>query len=433
MEVLRILRSLRRNWVALTILCLSAGIAGFYFTFLLEERYEATALVIVHPEDEFSISDGVEQKELLNLPISSGQTTIETPLNTYIAIVESRVMATRVVEKFGLEYILSKNEKKETKEDESAFFTALQDWLEPYSSALGTFVSNSIDYLLYGRVLETSSDYEKAVKEYLENISLNAIKDTQLFEVTYSGLDPYRAAAISSATADLFLDYVAEMNTAEEKVTLQFMGQQMRQARREFDEAVRKLRMFKEQSDLIDFTSENEEEIRLISDLQRDLETIEARLFGLLKKNLPSSPEVVALQAEKDHLSATLAERRRKLYARTEIEAQLVALELEVATTRTTYQTLQEEYEESRVLHAKRVSEMRVVSPAVPSNSPARPIRVVYAVSAAFVALLFGIYAVGIRELMNTAIRNVDDVERVLQLPVLATIPRTRRQLVRPH
>jgi len=90
------------------------------------------------------------------------------------------------------------------------------------------------------------------------------------------------------------------------------------------------------------------------------------------------------------------------------------------------YQLIKKEYEEARIREGKQINEIRVVSPAVPPFFPSKPTRAYYWFGAFGIALLIGIGLAFIVENLNTTIRSIENVDRALHLPVLATLPVNR-------
>lgn len=425
MEILRFLTSFRRHWVALTVLSVMAGLTGYASTYLLDEKFEAKTTVLVRPEKKISISTSNDTvstrepaKELLNFPISVADPATETPINTFAKIIQSRVMAERVVEKLGMD-------KPGPKKPPTTFMERLKDWLDPIKKEIRGYAIDAKNLLYHGRLFDPPSDYDAAIGNYQNFISIEPVKDTHLFEILFSGATPHQAAAVASTTADLFLEYIAEMNTAEYENLLVFLADELAASKAKLDKSREALRLFKEQAETVSFEAETRQMISMISDLETELDRVQASLSGLLRTKLSSSPDVVSLRAEGDYLEKALAGRNEEFNARLTVEAALIALETELEDTEETYQIMRREFEEVRILRSRRISEMRVISYAVAPRLPAKPIRIFYAAAALFVGLLLGAHLVILHELfMGTKIRSVDDVELVLGLPVLATVPK---------
>src|SRR4051794_12142081 len=78
LEILDVLR--RRAWMIL-LLALVATLTGYAGTFLYPEKYTATALVLVRPQEPIKMEIRSTSKEFLDFPI--GPANVETPNKTY--------------------------------------------------------------------------------------------------------------------------------------------------------------------------------------------------------------------------------------------------------------------------------------------------------------------------------------------------------------
>jgi uncharacterized protein involved in exopolysaccharide biosynthesis len=132
---------------------------------------------------------------------------------------------------------------------------------------------------------------------------------------------------------------------------------------------------------------------------------------------------VLNLQAQRDRLAKSIAERQRELLTRPDVEAQLAALQLNVTTTEQLFALIAREYEDARIREAKRTSDIRVVAPALVPVQPVKPIKIYYAAVALLLALMVGVGFAFAFEVSNTRLRDIDAVQMALGVPVLATVP----------
>lgn len=415
MEFLELLKSILRQWRLLAVLCGAAGVAAYLGTYLLDESYEATALVLVRPEEQVTVDPRSGDEELLGYPVNAAQAAPETPVNTYIKIIESRTMAERVVRGLGLD---------RTEPEESNW---LLEALQPAIEALARSVVIAKDLALYGKVFPPLSDLEEAIEKFQDSIELTAVETTHLFEIMYEAEDPTQAAVVASATAELLLGYIAEQNTTEHLGALKFLGEQRGASEARLGEARESLLRFKRERGTISFEEEVSEAIRLLGQLEGNLESTEAKLAGLAQEFLLANPKLATVRAERDQLRESFLRHRRALAGLPAVEATLSAIELDVQSAEEVFGLLEREFEEARIRQAKQISEMRIVSRPAPPMYPAGPLRALYAGGAVFIALLLGIGWLGAVELLDPTLRRVEEAESLLGSRVLATIPPARR------
>lgn len=414
MELLNYLHILRKHALMITLLCLTAIVSAVAFTFLLPEQYEATALVLVRPQENIKVSSNKNEKELLNYPVGQGS-NVQIPSNTYIEVIKARSIAEKVVRNLHLDTL-----------SDEAEGTFLQRLFDSIKKAFNNLSAAVIQIVKYGRIMPPLPPFDKAVQHFQKGVSAKAIKDTYIFEITFTAKDPKLAATVANVAADLFLEHVAQGNMSNARAISAFVGERLSTIEQELEEARRTYREFKEKNKTVSFKEETSAEIKAISELESDLEKAEVRLVGLLKTLTPANPRVQVVEAEKRRLMATLKQRKAELRHLPEKERQLLTLNLNVFAAEDIYQLVRKEYEEARIREGMHITEMTVASYAVPPAYPAKPIRGTYAAAALAVALVIGIGLAFLLEYVNTTLRTVEDVERALRLQVLATLPSMR-------
>jgi uncharacterized protein involved in exopolysaccharide biosynthesis len=415
MDVLELLESLVHRLPKLILLVAAAAAGAYLATFAMDESYEATALVLVRPEEQLSVGGRSGDQELLGFPVSASQSDPDTPTNTYIEIIQSRTIAERVVRSTGLD--------QPPPEEESNWFT---DRVATVVRGVARAVVVTKDLLLFGATFPPMSDFDEALEKFQDDISLLAVEGTHLFEITFAAEDPEQAARVAGATAEIFLEYMAETNTTEYRGALQFIGQQLDEAEVRLVQARSTLRGFKEARGTVSFEEEVSEAIRLLAALEEDFDATETKLAGLSEAYLPLNPKVAQARAERDQLKRTLEQRRRGLRDLPSAESRLAGLELEVEMAEEIFSLLKRESEEARIRQAKQISEMRIVAAPVAPNYPSSPFRILYAAGAAVVALILGVGWFGAVELLDPTLRAVEQTEELLGARVLATIPPAR-------
>lgn len=417
MDIREYLRVARTHAPMFVLLCVSATLTSAGLTYMIPDRYEATALVLVKPQEQIKMSTNKNEKELLSFPVSAGS-KVEVPSNTYIEVIKSRAVADKVVRMLSLDRV--------EVEDDVIPKTGYQRRLAAAKKTVSQWFNAAGQLVTYGRVIGEMPPFEGAVESVRRNLSLKAIKDTYIFAITYVGKDPNKAASIANAAADLFLEYMEELNKPDANRALVFLGSRLQTSERELAQAREAFREFKERHRTISFNEEIASQIKLIADLELDLEKAEVKLAGLSEQLTPAHPKVESVLAERDRLVSTINKRKEIIKQLPDVERQLAALKLRVAVGEEFYQLMKKEYEEARVRAGKEITEIKVVSPAVAPMYPSKPVRGTYVVAAFGMALLIGIGFVLLREYMNTRIRSISDAERVLELRVLATLPQMR-------
>lgn len=399
--------------VMILLLVGSSVLTATALTYALPEKYRSTSIVLVRPNEKLKLAQNSAGKEILDFPVSQ-LAPIDAPSKTYIEVIKSQTVVEKIVRTLGLD-----TKKRMPSEN---YYREL--WYQ-FKELLLDYLEQAQQVAKYGRVIEQGA-LERAVDKTTQALSLKATKDTYIFEITFESSDPAEAAAVANMAAEIFTEYMASANKKESVGVREFLETRLRESERELAEARQVLRDFKGNHDTFSLSEEYGEKLKVVSGLQKDLQKIESQLAGLEKTYTLSHPKVISLLAEKDELSQSLMRLQKDLNRSPGKEQELEKIKLRLKIAEDNYSLVNKAFEDARIEEARQLSEIRIVSSAVPPTFPSKPIRYYYAGGGLAIALVFGIALAVFLETQRAKIRSVDDVRAVLQLPVLATIPLTK-------
>ena len=410
MEHIAILELLRRHLWMINLLWIVAALAGYAFSFLLPEQYEAAALVLVRPQQSIQLdtTSKSSSKEILNFPVGA-TTTIEAPGKTYIEIIKSPALVGEVVRKLGLD------KAKEGESSSSGFITAS---LKAVGESLTKFAQGVTSLVKYGSLIR-DDPFSKAVKDVQNNLSQKAIEDTYLFRITYTAKTPQLAADVANTTADLFVDFMGGMRSSQGQYMYKELQPQLEQGRRQLDAARERLENYKKAHSTFLYEHEYDAKLKVISDLQVELAKADAALVG--GQNTFST---ASLAAKRARIVRSLQDEKAELAPMPGLERELKQLEQNVNDALSAYETLDKEYREARINNASATPDVQRVSQAVAPHLPSGPARIKIALASLAGGLVVGVGLAFLLEYLNRRVRSVDDVEDYVGVKVLATIPR---------
>src|SRR5277367_4295029 len=213
-EVLR-----RRAWMIVG-LSFVAALAGYACSFLLTERYTASALVLVRPQQPIQMDDHNTDKNLYDFPVSQSM-PVETPGKTYIEIIKSEALIGKVVS--GLNY---NGHVEKANGFLSKFVPAhLKD-------EVGQYFSDLAEIMKYGRLFPRDP-YAKAVREIEDNLTLKSFEDTYVFQISYAGKSPKAAAEVTNGVANSFIDLMERVRLSEARYVRDHLQIKLEQSRQQ--------------------------------------------------------------------------------------------------------------------------------------------------------------------------------------------------------
>jgi polysaccharide chain length determinant protein (PEP-CTERM system associated) len=177
------------------------------------------------------------------------------------------------------------------------------------------------------------------------------------------------------------------------------------------------------------------EEIQMVTD---KLDQNEKKQYGKSRSGLNpthqrlqeelfrNQAEGQALAAKKQTQNRQLASYQNKLEQLNQMEVTLNQLEQAVDVDRQNYRLYLTKFEESRISDAmdnKKIANVSLIAPALPPLKPVSPKVLLNIVLAIFLGAFGGLGLGFFTEYLDDSLEKPEDVEKVLQLPVLASIP----------
>ncbi|MBS1104900.1 MAG: lipopolysaccharide biosynthesis protein [Deltaproteobacteria bacterium] len=431
MELLEFLRLIGRYRTTIALMCASAALTALALTYVLTERYSASALVLVRPQEEMRLVGSGSDKETLDFPLPQ-VVPFEAMTRTFGEVIRSAAVVEPVVLRLGLDQPTV----------ETVWWKRLKTWTK-------NRLSDAWALLKYGRI-EEQDPTEAAVETVQNFLTVEPTKDTYVFEIAYLGTDPGVAAAVVNAAAEVFVEYNWQLYRAEKSKGREFVGEQLTESEAALARAREPLRMFKERNQSVLLERELAAKVEALANRRAELGRTDADIASAtarlaeLRRSLRPAPSVVmtaeiqdqiteqllateaelrGLQAKRESLAGSIEASGAELGSLPPEQLEHSRLLADVKVAESTHEFVKKSYDEARIREAESVPEIRVVSPAIAPVYPERPIKILYVGTAFGMALAVGIALAIVLEYLDQTLRTTDDAERALGLPLLATIP----------
>ncbi len=415
MEQTEILEVLRRHVGMIIALALVAMLAGYGGSFLLGKKYTASALVLVRPQEAIKLeSKTASSKEFLDFPLAQSN-AVETPSKTYIEIIKSQALIAQVVRKLSLDNV---------EEGSSGTLTKyLPAYMKPMIDGLKQFLKDSVKLVTYGSVIQ-SDPFAEAVKTVQDNLVLDARIDTYIFSIKYTAKEPQLAADVANTAARLLIDFMEGVRQAESKYVISQLQAQLEESRHILDAAQRRSEAFKKEHSIFLYRSEYDAKLTVISKLQSDLAKAEESLAAFRVVGSQTLVSAIILREKRDSILRSLQAKLLEGAALPEIEREVKQLDVAEKVASTAYESVEKAVKEAEIKNSYAAREVLLVSEAVPPHLPAGPARLIIALAALLGGIVVGVGLAFSLEYMNRRIRGVREVEDIVGVKVLATIPR---------
>ncbi len=170
----------------------------------------------------------------------------------------------------------------------------------------------------------------------------------------------------------------------------------------------------KRQTLLINFTAKHPQ-VREIDDQIRAIVYEAQKELKTLLRSLESKAKDYADKLDQ------LREENKRL---PEKALQLVRFQREVDLQASLYSQLKEKYQETLIQESSKVEEVSIVKPAVPPDKPSNmPSKLIIVATGIVMGLIIGLVFAFLAEIFDTSMGRIEDVEELLQVPVLGVIP----------
>lgn len=232
------------------------------------------------------------------------------------------------------------------------------------------------------------------------------IQDSNLISISASGGDPLLATDIVNAVVEAYSAYDLEERSRQAKKTLEDIAAR----KNEVEESLRSIERARQ-----NFLEQNPG-TGLGNALSSQLLDLESRRKELVRKYTPSHPEVMQIDQRIQAVQSKLAELPSQ-------ETELVRLTRELRINEEIYTTLNRQYEEAKIALASVVSFVSVVNRAIPPDSPISPNKGTNFMIGSVLGLFLGLALAFFMENLDVSITTIEEIERLLELPVLGIIP----------
>jgi len=163
----------------------------------------------------------------------------------------------------------------------------------------------------------------------------------------------------------------------------------------------------------------HEQEKIISSESQRLNEVYQKILIDVLN----AESNLQGLAARHDALAAEVVDMKAAVKGLANKEAALAQLTLELSSTERAHMLLNDALEEARIAESKGVSGIVLLHEAAVPNAPEHPIKIAHVGLSAGLGLILAVAFVFFTNYLDPTLRTVWQVEKVVKLPLLATIP----------
>ncbi|MBL7198134.1 MAG: polysaccharide biosynthesis tyrosine autokinase [Candidatus Omnitrophica bacterium] len=233
---------------------------------------------------------------------------------------------------------------------------------------------------------------------------------TNIIHISVEHSDAEMAARIANTVAKVFIRIDMEEKNEQARNVRIFIEGQLSRSKQGLIEAENQLKIFKEKE------KEKEQVSGIAIVIQNNISELERKKIELKKIYTEEYPDVVKINEQIEDL-------RQQLQILPESEIEYAQLVREYEVNERSYRILLIKLEDSRIVEAEKVQDVKIVNPATVPKAPIKPKKEMATALGFAVGLVLALFIAFVVETLDTSIGTIGDLESLLGLPVLAVIP----------
>jgi len=269
-------------------------------------------------------------------------------------------------------------------------------------------------------------DSEDMIKDFLDIIDVEPIRNSMLVEVSTLHPDPEEAARIATGVVAAYIDRNLENKLEASRQASDWISARLEDLRTRVNESERKLQDYKEKHRLITIPSLQEESQKLI-DMNMELIKAESVKAQYEKRYLAEHPKLIQVTNQIRQLKDRIEEEINQSLGFNRVAIEHGQLVRELESNSRVYDTLLMRLKETMVSQNLTASNVLVVDEAEVPLEPDRPRKLLSMIMAVLTGLVGGIGLAFFREYLDNSVKSPEDVELYLHLNFLGLIPQWPR------
>ncbi len=253
-------------------------------------------------------------------------------------------------------------------------------------------------------------------------------KMTGILGLNYQGQDKEHITNVLNSILVAYSQQNIERRSAETAQTLKFLDEQLPELKQQLDVAEREFNKFRQQYNTVDVTKESELYLTQSIQLETSKAEIEQKLAEAAAKYTNEHPAMQQMNAQLGAINKKIGELNDTLKQLPDLQRRYLQLYREVEVKTQLYTALLNSYQQLRIAKAGEIGNVRIVDTAVLPIEPIKPKKLQILILAIFLGGFLGTLLALLRNMMHSGIKDSNQIENELDLPVYATVPRSPAQ-----
>jgi len=253
-------------------------------------------------------------------------------------------------------------------------------------------------------------------------------KMTGVLGLNYQGQDKQHITQVLNAILTAYSQQNIERRSAESAQTLKFLDEQLPELSQQLDQVEREFNQFRQQYNTVDLTKESELYLTQSIALETQKAELELKVAEASARYTEEHPVMEQMNAQLGAINSKIAALGNTLKQLPDLQRRYLQLYREVEVKQQLYTGLLNTYQQLRIAKAGEIGNVRIVDTAVEPIEPIKPKKLQIIILSIFLGGFLGTLLALLRNMMRSGIKDSAQIERELDLPVYATVPRSPLQ-----
>lgn len=250
-------------------------------------------------------------------------------------------------------------------------------------------------------------------------------KNSGVIGLNYNGEDKEHITQVLNHILNIYQAQNIERKSLESAQTLSFLEKQLPELKQQLEDSEIKFNRFREQYNTIDVTQEAELMLKQNVELEKLKIQLQQQQAELSSKYTPDHPLMSAINAQLSEINKKTSEMTQSIKRLPETQRLYLQLYRDVKVNTELYTALLNSYQQLKIAKAGEIGNVRIIDTAIEPVKPIKPKKLITLVLAIFVGSFLGTLLALLRNMLRSGIKDSNQIENELDLPVYATVPRS--------
>jgi len=261
--------------------------------------------------------------------------------------------------------------------------------------------------------------------------SLKAVEEgnnTGIVDVTLEGHDPQMVYALLTEIGKEYMKQNASRKTEQAQKSLAYLDKQLPQIKQQMETAEAKYNAFRNANGTVDASEEAKLSLEQESTAKLKKMELQQKRLDLMSRFMLAHPAVEAVDSQLREINQEIGRIGAHIKTLPTLEQNLVRLSRDVKVNTDLYTELLNSAQQLRLITAGKISNVRLVDMPMRPEKPIKPKRSMIVAVAALAGLFLGVLLAFFRKSLRSAVDAPEQIEKMIGVPVYATIPHSRKQ-----